>query len=237
MIEDHDGDFKKKSENAGNHSNASDEKSEQKEENQEIDKTRVIPPKLPREFMHIVRPAYFVKENSIISLTSKLANTVKDTTDETISSIKQLAGPLVENNGKPVSRQPSMRSTHHILADKKDIHDIVSIEKRWITKKTKIEVPVRYEKVFLNDQELRFGVEEALTEIKDGILDVVSVEHHKENSTEYNWVPLFGPDSEMQTEFPLYAEELIISKRKVMVGKVIVRKRQITKKHNVDENQ
>ena len=64
MIEDHDGDFKKKSENAGNHSNASDEKSEQKEENQEIDKTRVIPPKLPREFMHIVRPAYFVKENS-----------------------------------------------------------------------------------------------------------------------------------------------------------------------------
>jgi stress response protein YsnF len=239
VIEDNEGDFKKKSENAGNRnrSNASDEKSEQKRQNQEIDKTRVIPPKLPREFMHIVRPAYFAKENSIISLTSKLANTVKDSTDETISSIKQLAGPLIENNDKPVSRQASMRSTHHILADKKDIHDIVSIEKRWITKKTKIEVPVRYEKVFLNDQELRFGVEEALTEIKDRILDVVSVEHHKENSAEYNWVPLFGPDSELQTEFPLYAEELIISKRKVMVGKVIIRKRQITKKHNMDENQ
>jgi stress response protein YsnF len=237
VIEDHDGDFKKKSENAGTRSNASDEKSEQKRQNQEIDKTRVIPPKLPREFMHIVRPAYFVRENSIISMTSKLANTVKDTTDETISSIKQLAGPLIENNGKPVSRQASMRSTHNILAGKKDIHDLVSIEKRWVTKKTKIEVPVRYEKVFLNDQELRFGVEEALTEIKDRILDVVSVEHHKENSAEYNWVPLFGPDSELQTEFPLYAEELIISKRKVMVGKVIIRKRQITKKHNMDENQ
>jgi stress response protein YsnF len=238
VIEDHSEDFNKKSENAGNRSNSSDKNSEHKEQNQEIDKTRIIPPKLPREFMHIVRPAYFVKENSIFSLTSKLANTVKDTTDETISSIKQLAGPLVDNNGKSDSKQFSHPSTqHHILADKKDIHDIVSIEKRWITKKTKIEVPVRYEKVFLNDQELRFGVEEALTEIKDRILDVVSVEHHKENSAEYNWVPLFGPDSEMQTEFPLYAEELIISKRKVMVGKVIIRKRQITNKQNMDENQ
>jgi hypothetical protein len=34
----------------------------------------------------------------------------------------------------------------------------------------------------------------------------------------------------MQREMPLYAEELIVSKRKVIVGKVIVRKRQITKK-------
>jgi stress response protein YsnF len=40
----------------------------------------------------------------------------------------------------------------------------------------------------------------------------------------------------MQTEFPLYAEELVISKRKVMVGKVIIRKRQITKRQNMDEN-
>lgn len=238
MIEDHNSDFSKKLESSGNHSKASDENSEQKKRNQEIDKTRIIPPKLPREFMHIVRPAYFVRENSIISLTSKLANTVKDTTDGTISSIKQLAGPLVENNGKYDSKQVSLPTTQHQkLANKKDVNDIVSIEKRWITKKTKIEVPVRYEKVFLNDQELRFGVEEALTEIKDRILDVVSVEHHKENTAEYNWVPLFGPDSEMQTEFPLYAEELIISKRKVMVGKVIIRKRQITKKHSEDENQ
>jgi stress response protein YsnF len=52
----------------------------------------------------------------------------------------------------------------------------------------------------------------------------------------YDWVPLFGTESEMQTEFPLYAEELVISKRKVMVGKVVIRKRQITKKQNMDEN-
>lgn len=31
-----------------------------------------------------------------------------------------------------------------------------------------------------------------------------------------------SPDTEMQTEIPLYAEEIIISKRKVMVGKVVI---------------
>ncbi|HEY9398662.1 MAG TPA: hypothetical protein VIP29_02060 [Nitrososphaeraceae archaeon] len=41
--------------------------------------------------------------------------------------------------------------------------------------------------------------------------------------------PLYGPDTELQlqTEIPLYAEEIIISQRKVMVGKVLIRKRQV----------
>ena len=238
MEEDHNPNFDKKSENGSpNRISSPDENRVRKKMGYEIDEIRVIPPKLPREFMHIVRPAYLTKENSIVSLTSKLANTVKDTTDETISSIKQLAGPLVDNNVEDKSVQVHDSTIQqHVSTEKKDVHDVVSIEKKWITKKTKIEVPVLYEKVFVNDQELRFGVEEAITEIKDRILDTVSVEHHKENNMVYDWVPLFGTESEMQTEFPLYAEELIISKRKVMVGKVVIRKRQITKKQNMDEN-
>jgi stress response protein YsnF len=236
--EDHNPNFDKKSENGSpNRISSPDENRVRKKLDYEIDEIRVIPPKLPREFMHIVRPAYLTKENSIVSLTSKLANTVKDTTDETISSIKQLAGPLVDNNVEDKSVQVhDSKFQQHGSTEKKDVHDVVSIEKKWITKKTKIEVPVLYEKVFVNDQELRFGVEEAITEIKDRILDTVSVEHHKENNMVYDWVPLFGTESEMQTEFPLYAEELVISKRKVMVGKVVIRKRQITKKQNMDEN-
>lgn len=230
--------FEKKSENGSpNRISSSGENRVRKKRDYESDEIRVIPPKLPREFIHIVRPAHLTKDNSIVSLTSKLANTVKDTTDETISSIKQLAGPLVDNNveDKLVESHDSTIQ-QHVSTENKDLHDVISIEKKWITKKTKIEVPVLYERVFVNDQELRFGVEEAITEIKDRILDTVSVEHHKENNTVYDWVPLFGTESEMQTEFPLYAEELIISKRKVMVGKVVIRKRQITKKQNMDEN-
>jgi stress response protein YsnF len=102
--------------------------------------------------------------------------------------------------------------------------------------KTKIEIPVRYEMIFVNWEELRFGVDEAFSEIKDRILDTVSVEHDNKNKTEYNWVPIFGHDTEMQREFPLYAEELIISKRKVMVGKITIRKRQITRKQTKAQN-
>lgn len=238
MKEGSNADFHKRSENGSSKRISSlDENRVLKKRDYEIDEVRVIPPKLPREFIHIVRPAYLTRENSIVSLTSKLASTVRDTTDETISSIKQLTGPLADNNAEDKSVHAHLSATRqHVPTDKEDSHDVVSIEKKWITKKTKIEVPVLYERVFVNDQELRFGVEEAITEIKDRILDVVSVEHHKENNTVYDWVPLFGTESEMQTEFPLYAEELVISKRKVMVGKVIIRKRQITKKQNMDEN-
>ncbi|HMG38912.1 MAG TPA: hypothetical protein VK566_06995 [Nitrososphaeraceae archaeon] len=99
-----------------------------------------------------------------------------------------------------------------------------------VTKKRRIDVPVRYEKIYLNDQELRFGIEEAVSEIRDRFLDIVSVEGNKESNLAYKWVPLFGPDTEIQTEFPLYAEELVITKRKVMIGKVVIRKRQILRK-------
>ena len=146
--------FEKKSENGSpNRISSSGENRVRKKRDYESDEIRVIPPKLPREFIHIVRPAYLTKDNSIVSLTSKLANTVKDTTDETISSIKQLAGPLVDNNveDKLVESHDSTIQ-QHVSTENKDLHDVISIEKKWITKKTKIEVPVLYERVFVNDQ-------------------------------------------------------------------------------------
>lgn len=214
---------------------ASNEDSDQRKSNYEFDNVRVIPPKMPREFIHIVRSENFVNENSIISLTSKLANTVKDAADGTIDSIKQVAGAMLETDGD--SKQVILPSTNQEFPkDKNDVHDEVSIEKKWITKKTKIEIPVRYERIFVNGEELRFGVDQAFSEIKDRILDTVSVEHDNKNKSEYNWVPIFGHDTEMQREFPLYAEELIISKRKVMVGKITIRKRQITRKQTKAQN-
>ena len=53
---------------------ASNEDAEQKKSDNEFDNVRVIPPKMPREFIHVVRPGSVDKENSIISITSKLAN-------------------------------------------------------------------------------------------------------------------------------------------------------------------
>lgn len=208
---------------------APNEDAEQKKSDNEFDNVRVIPPKMPREFIHVVRPGNVDKENSIISLTSKLANTVRETADETLDSIKHVAESMLDSEGD--SKHVTLRSTNHQYAkDKKDVYDNISIEKKWVMKKTRIDVPVRYERIFINGEELKFGVEEAFDEIKDRILDTVAVGQDNKDNTEYNWVPLFGHDTEMQSEIPLYAEELIVSKRKVIVGKVIIRKRQITKK-------
>lgn len=43
----------------------------------------------------------------------------------------------------------------------------------------------------MNNQELRFGIGEALNEIKDRFLDIVSIENDKEDNIEYTWVPLY----------------------------------------------
>lgn len=200
----------------------------------ELDEERIIPPKLPKEFIHIVRSTNLDKEKSLISLTSKLANTVKHSADETINSIFQAASPSTDNDHG--SKRNEGPDTQQISADAKQVHDVISIEKKWVTKKTRIEIPVSYERVYVNDHELKFGVEEAVSEIKDRLLDTVSAERDKENNVQYNWVPLFGPGTDNQTEFPIYAEELVISKRKVMIGKVVIRKRQVIKEnaHPID---
>ena len=160
---------------------------------------------------------------------------IKEAADGAMDNIKQVAGAMLETEGD--SKQVTLPSTNQEFSkNKNDVHDEASIEKKWITKKTKIEIPVRYERIFVNGEELRFGVDEAFSEIKDRILDTVSVEHDNKNKSEYNWVPIFGHDTEMQREFFLYAEELIISKRKVMVGKITIRKRQITRKQTKAQN-
>jgi len=49
----------------------------------------------------------------------------------------------------------------------------VVIEKRWIEKKTTVEVPVGYEQVFVNNEELKFGIGETLNQIKNKILEII----------------------------------------------------------------
>jgi hypothetical protein len=98
-------------------------------------------------------------------------------------------------------------------------------QKKWVTKKTRIDVTRPLRKDFHNAEELRSVVEEAFSEIKERILDTVAVENHNKNNTTFSWVPLFGYGTEMQSKIPLYAELLIVSKRKVIIGKVIIRKR------------
>ena len=83
-------------------------------------------------------------------------------------------------------------------------------------------------------------VSETLKEIKDRLLDVISFDENKEDREKSEEqipgekVPLFGNDTEMEKIVPIYAEELIISKRFVKIADITIRKRKVTRVDKVD---
>lgn len=80
-------------------------------------------------------PSYLFKDNSIRGLTSKLATTVIDRADETISSIKQAAG--TSRNGADSKQMAVPVTQKHLPPNKRDVCDVVSIEKSGLRKKQK----------------------------------------------------------------------------------------------------
>ena len=43
-----------------------------------------------------------------------------------------------------------------------------------------------------------------------------------------------GSDTEIEKTIPLYAEQLVISKKIVKVGDIVIRKREVTKQEKID---
>jgi stress response protein YsnF len=192
----------------------------------EISKSTIFPPDSPRKVTDVIRPAYFVKQKSISSMTAKVANTLKEKADKSLDMLtgnKQILDESLELASLriPVIKEEFSTETKNVVED-------VSLEKRWLQKKTSIDVPVGYEQLFVNGQQLRFGFGEVLNQIKEKILDVIPIDQDKEKEQENIWVPLYGQDTEMDKTIPLYAEEIIVSKRKVKVGEVVIRKREVT---------
>ncbi|MEP6576221.1 MAG: DUF2382 domain-containing protein [Nitrososphaerota archaeon] len=68
-------------------------------------------------------------------------------------------------------------------------------------------------------------------------MDVVSIDQNKdEHQLDGEIVPLIGTDREMEMTIPLYAEQVIISKRKVKVADLRIHKMKVieTKKLDID---
>jgi hypothetical protein len=103
-------------------------------------------------------------------------------------------------------------------------------------------VPVKYEQIFVNNEELGksgllSGLGETASQIKDAIFKVIPIDLiNKDKDTEpaSNWVPLLGPDTDVERTFPLYAEQLVISKKIVKVGDIVIRKREVTEQEKID---
>ena len=154
---------------------------------------------------------------------------------------------------------------------KKSEESNVTLSKKFITTTKKIEIPVKYEEVYINDKEFDAFHENEITEIfskiKDKISDVFShdkdknkendggnhhhshdieIIHHKKgsplehrNNSKEKLVPLSGDKNEYNSNtdesiIPIWGEEIVINKRMVKLGEIVVKKHEINEKQKID---
>jgi stress response protein YsnF len=132
--------------------------------------------------------------------------------------------------------------------------DSVTIQKICTTKTEKIEIPRRFEEVFVNGKKIEafekhdsIG-DEILSKVKEGIkesLDSIHKAHYKkaysvseQNESKREIIPLFDYESsnneEIEKVIPIYAEEIVVSKRMVKLGEVIIKKNRVTVNNKID---
>src|ERR687897_57295 len=153
----------------------------------------------------------------------------------------------------PVLEEKYTISKNTVLED-------IKIEKKWITHNEKIQVPISYEKIFdfvyvegsTNENKIENEAnEEVEQQEQEKLLDKY---HHTKNEKEIDKVigekvslsddekSNFTNDKnnntiqndDTQKAIPLYAEEIIITKRKVKVGEIIITKRKLTEVKKID---
>ncbi len=158
--------------------------------------------------------------------------TSTDSNTNTYTTIAQVI-PVIEENFS-ISKKMNTES--------------VKIEKICATKTEKIEIPRRFEEVFVNGKKIEafekhdsIG-DEILSKVKEGIKDSLDSIHKDHNKKEYSvseqnestreLIPLFDYESsknqEIEKVIPIYAEEIVVSKQIVKLGEVIIKKNRVT---------
>ena len=139
----------------------------------------------------------------------------------------------------------------------------VSIEKRWTTATKKIEIPVKYEEIYMDGKKIDSHIDrdavKIFTKIKDKIKHVLIHSDNKEDAPkdtlkmkhydpEYSLLndrqnigggktmPLTNDKRNLKTEnvITIWGEEIIINKRMVKLGEFIVKKYEVTETKEVD---
>ena len=262
----------------------------------------IISPKKSKDSRMTIKPSLMHQEGSFSTKIDHLFESVKEKTSDYFDKVKikqhninsfaaetatQTATTANVQEANEVHNQqefviPVLEEKYTL--SKNTILEDIKIEKKWKTHNEKIQVPVSYERVFVNDKELdSYSKENFFTQIKDKILDFVYVEgstnenkienevneeaehseqekpmekyhQHSKNEKEIKQVrgervSLFDEEKanftnaknnntiendNTQKVIPLYAEEIIITKRQVKVGEIIITKRQVTEVKKID---
>ena len=153
------------------------------------------------------------------------------------------------------------------LTKKTLIHE-TRIMKRMATRTEKIEIPIAYEEVYINNKKLKIYEKEEeglLSRIKDTIAHSVSsdddnIEYHyptsssnklSEDNSKNNpnqkhhnldfsikgeTVSLIEGQEKSETEkiVPIWGEEIVVRKRKVKLGEIVIRKRRVIASKKID---
>ncbi|HEY9386785.1 MAG TPA: DUF2382 domain-containing protein [Nitrososphaeraceae archaeon] len=153
------------------------------------------------------------------------------------------------------------------LTKKTIVHE-TTIVKKMATRTEKIEVPIAYEEVYVNNKKLKVYEKEEglLSRIKDTIVHSVSsdddnIQYHYPTSSSSSLSPpsnslegnpkdgenpkinargeavalIEGQENgETEKRIPIWGEAIVVNKRKVQLGEVIIRKRRIIETRKID---
>jgi stress response protein YsnF len=200
----------------------------------------VVSPDLPKTTVTIIRPASMEKEESFTGRATDFMESMKDKTEDTKDSIKSATGMGVSRTESNINERPlvipiiEQKST----TETKGYTETISIEKRQVERKKNIELNVKYDEIFVNGKEIHTSAGDTLREIRDKILEIVSFDQDRDEKelakVKGQMIPLLGNDTEMEKVIPLYAEEVVISKRMVKVADLRILKRKVSETKKVD---
>lgn len=200
----------------------------------------VVKPDLPKTMVTLIRPASMVKEDSFTGRATDFMESMKDKTEDAIDSIKSATGLGVSRTVSNIDLEPLLipiieqRST----IETKSYTEAIRIEKGQVERKKNIEINVKYDEIFVNGKEIHTNAGDTLREIKDKILEIISFDQDRDEKelekVKGQMIPLLGNDTEMERVIPLFAEEVVISKRMVKVADLTIRKRKVSERRKVD---
>ena len=200
----------------------------------------VVQPELLKPMTTVIRPTALQKEESFSGKAADLMESMKDKTEEAIDSIKSATGQGVVRTVSTLDLEPLVIPIieQRSCSETKTYTEEITIEKRKVERKKNVEVKVNYDEIFVNGKEIGSGMGDAFREIKDRILDIVSLDKDREEKElekiKRDMIPLLENNSETEEVIPLYAEQVVISKRIAKVGDIIIRKRKVTEKNKAD---
>ena len=177
---------------------ANDDNSIIREKNNDLKEARnplVVSPSQSEKVRIIVKSPTLKDKESLISKVEEVFETVKESTSNLINKAIKVEEQDInsfQRFSEKVSKTPQQESIEEefvipVIAEdyslsKKTLSEEINIEKRWV-EHDEIKIPVRYEKVFVNDKEIDvYSKQGVISQIKEKISDLVQ-SNKEENET------------------------------------------------------